>query len=229
MTYGELYDEIIARAFPGSIPPENMPDRIRLWLKRCQRMINRKYNFWFTLDTYAIATVASQRSYALPDNFKEIEKAYFTINGQTYTGDELGQIELDEHIKFGLLKDDSEVEYPTQFRVDGMALDLFPLPSSVRSLNIYYWKFLDVVPITPVATFAAYTDDISEYCEDAIINYVLSTIKLDQNEWQASMEYKQRYIEAIEDAYHEDNVRRSIPENKAPLSGSYSTGYALED
>lgn len=215
MTYGDIYNEIVARAYPGAVVPENMPTLIRSWIKRVQRMINRDYNFWFTLVTYQMNTVAGQRSYTLPANFKEVEKVFFTINGQTYTGNELSQLELDEHIKYGFLTDSSETEYPNVFRVDGTNLDFYPIPSSVREFNIFYWTFLDAVPVTPVATFEAYEDDISIYCDDAIINFILHKIKLDQNEWQAAIEYKNVYLECLAGAMQEDKVRRQIPENKA--------------
>lgn len=220
MTYGEIYDEIMLKAFSGSIPPENMPNYIRRKIRACQRMINRDYNFWFTIVTTSINTVVGQRTYALPTGFKEIENAYFTVNMQNYATPPLRQVGLDQHITHGYNQDSSRSEYPDSFRIDGSTIDLFPLPSEIRVLNMFYWKFLDPVDNTVVATFNAYEDAISIYCSEAIISYIMAEIKLDQNEWQASQMYKQSYFEAIEGARFEDTVRRQIPENEVNGEGS---------
>lgn len=225
MTYGEIYDEIMLKAFPGSAPPENMPAYIRRKIKACQRMINRDYNFWFTIVNSTITTIANQRSYVLPilPMFKEMENAYFTVNLQSYATAPLRQIGIDQHITYGYVQDSSAVEYPTAFRIDGINLELYPLPSEARTLNLFYWSFLPSVDITDVVVFNAYTDAISEYCCEAIIFYIMADIKLDQNEWQASQMYKQEYLQAIEGARFEDTVRRQIPENEVNGEGIGNT------
>lgn len=217
MTYGEIYDEIILNCFPGvAAPPENMPAFVRSKIRGTQRMINRDYPFWFTIGTDTIATVASTQAYDLPDDFKEIEKAWFTVEGQSYGRPVLTQLDIADHIDMGLQTSESEVEYPDMFRIDGAQIHFYPIPSEIRTCNILYWRFLDLVDTTVVATFNAYSDDISVYCAEAIIYYVTSLIKLQQNEWEASAAFKQLFIEAIQGSMQEDKRRRSIPETIAP-------------
>jgi len=220
MTYGEIYDEICEHCWPGVVPPVNMPAIIRSKIKTAQRMINRNYNFWFTLMSLQLNTVASQRSYdlrtlALPYEVKEIERAYFTVYLQNYYNSPLTRLELTEHLDAGLNLSVNSVEYPDKFRLDGRSLELYPLPSEERQLNLLCWKFLPLVDITNVTTFEAYEDDISIYCSDAIIYYVVSLVKLMQDEWQSSAMYKQLFIEAIEGSMQEDVARRAMPENNA--------------
>lgn len=217
MTYGEIYTEIINHCFPGVVPPVNMPAIIRSKIKSAHRMINRDYNFWFTLGVSTIATVASQRSYALPDNFKDIERVYFTIYLQSYNGYPLEQLNLTDHLDYGLQTSVSSTEYPDKFRIDGANIDLYPLPSEVRTLNVLYWRFLPVLVIDPAnldTTFTNFTDDISEYCDEAIIYYVSHVVKLMQDEWQSASLYKELYAEALQGAMQEDKTRRAIPENR---------------
>jgi len=213
MTYGEIYDEIMLKAFTTT-PPENMPAYIRRKIRACQRMINRDYNFWFTLITTTITTIPNQRVYALPERFKEIEKTYFQINLQNYMGPVLTQIGLVQDMDYNLLTDNTAVEYPNTMKIDGSNIHLYPLPNAVRILYLTYWKFLLPVEIDDIAVFRAYSDDFSVYCCEAIIFHIMADIKLDQNEWQASQMYKQEYQIAIEGARFEDTVRRSIPENE---------------
>jgi len=218
MTYGEIYDEICQHCWPGVIPPANMPAIVRQKIKSAQRMINRDYPFWFTLGTGVINTVASQRTYALPADYREMERAYFTVYLQSYYNPPLVEIGLTDHLDAGLNLSVSTTEYPEKFRIDGTNIDLYPLPNDVRDLNILYWRFLPQVNITPatIATlFTPYEDDISIYCAEAMIYYVVHTIKLMQDEWQSSAMYKQLFIEAIEGSMSEDKARRSIPENRA--------------
>lgn len=218
MTYGEIYDEICQHCWPGVTPPANMPAIVRQKIKSAQRMINRDYPFWFTLGTDTIDTVPSQRTYALPTDYKEMERAYFTVYLQAYYNPPLTEIGLTDHLDAGLNLSVSTTEYPDKFRVDGANIDLYPLPNDVRELNVLYWRFLPQVDIT-LATldtlFTPYEDSISIYCSEALIYYVVHTIKLMQDEWQSSAMYKQLFVEAIEGAMSEDKSRRSIPENRA--------------
>lgn len=217
MTYGEIYNEIILNCFPGvALPPENMPAFIRSKIRGTQRMINRDYPFWFTVSLATIVTAVGTQSYALPTDFKEIEKAWFTVEGQSYGRPVLTQLDIADHIDMGLQTSDAQVEYPEIFRIDGSMIYFYPIPSEIRTCNILYWQFLDLVDTTVVATFNAYEDDISIYCAEAIIYYVTSLIKLQQNEWEASAAFKQLYYEAMQGAMQEDKRRRSIPETIAP-------------
>jgi hypothetical protein len=226
MTYGEIYNEICENVWPGvAAIPENMPAILRNRIKQAQRMINRDYNFWFSLDVATITTAASVQSYALPADFKEIEKCYFTVDGQSYGTPILSQLDLTDHLDRGLHESVYETEYPNQFRIDGMYLYFYPVPSEIRVLNILYWKFLPLVTTTTDAAFRAFAeDDIGLYCAEALIAYVSMRIKLMQNEWQAATMYKELFVESIEGARQEDKVRRSIPEAIAPYIGN-STSY----
>ena len=217
MTYGDMYNEIVLRAYSTTVPPENTAGYIRRKMKACQRMINRDYNFWFSLEqAVTITTVVNQRDYALPTNFKELERCNFVINLQSYNGPKLRLMNLMDDIDDGYDQSSVAVEYPTDMKVDGTTISLYPLPSEVRTLNIKYWKFLPLVDDTDEALFNADEDAISIYCCEALISYVLAGIKVDQNEWEASQILKQEYLEAIEGAKFEDTVRRQIPENEAP-------------
>ena len=89
----------------------------------------------------------------------------------------------------------------------------------IRTLNIAYWGFLAAVPITDAATFNAYEDSFSIYCDEAMIYYVTHLIKLQQDEFNSSMAYKQLFVEALDSAMREDKLRRSIPELVAPYIG----------
>jgi hypothetical protein len=213
MTYGEIYDEICFMCWPGDEPPENIPGFIRRRILSARRMINRNYNFWFTLKTEALLTEAEVQTVALPDDYKEIEKVYFTIEGQNYGGPVLRQIDLVDHIDLGLQKVDMSTEYPDAMRIDGSNLYLYPKPSHIRTLNLLYWSFL---PTVEVVDFDTTEDSISIYCGQAIIYHVAADIKLQENEWQTAQSYRQRFEEEIEGAMQEDKVRRSIPEARAP-------------
>jgi hypothetical protein len=230
MTYGEIYDEICQHCFPGVTPPINMPPIIRQKIKSAHRMLNRDYPFWFSLTTNTITTIAGTQTYLLPTDYREMEKAFFTIYLQTYGGSCLTQLDITDHLDRGLQYSSSQTEYPTQFRIDGTYLYLYPIPSEVRTLNLLYWKFLTPLNIT-VATlatnFTPFTDDISEFCAECIIYYVASVVKLMQDEWQSSASYKQLFIESLEGAMHEDKIRRSIPEIVAPWTGASDDGMAL--
>ena len=224
MTYGEIYDEICLNCWPGvAAIPETMPAFLRNKIRSAQRMINRDYNFWFLITTTTIATVAGTQAYNLPTDFKEIEKAWFTVYLQNYGKPVLTQIDIADHIDRGYQVSDSQVEYPEVFRIDGLQLHLYPLPSDVRTLNLLYWQFLELVDITVVATFEAYEDAISIYCGEAIVYYVTSLVKLQQDEVAAAQAYRQLYVEAIQGAMQEDKRRRAIPETIAP-AGSITDG-----
>jgi hypothetical protein len=213
MTYGEIYEEICFMCWPGDDPPDNIPAYLRRKILTARRMINRQYNFWFTLATAEIETVPEQGNYDLPEDYKEIEKTYFNIYNQTFTGPVLRQIELTDHIDLGLMRTGQFVEYPSLVRIDGSSLYLYPAPSHERTLNLLYWKFL---PVIAVADMDDEEDDISIFCSQAIIYHVASDIKLQENEWQTAQVYRQRFEEEIEGAMQEDKVRRSIPETRAP-------------
>lgn len=224
MTYGEIYDEICQHCWPGVIPPANMPAIVRQKIKSAHRMVNRDYNFWFTLSLYQVDTVPDQRTYQLPISpasnmeYKKIERAYFTVYLQNYCHPPLQEIGLTDHLDTGLNLSSNSTEYPDRFRVDGFNIDLYPLPSEVRTLNVLCWRFLpqlDITQATLATLFTPYVDDISRYCSDALIYYVVSVIKLMQDEWQSSASYKQLFIEAIEGSMQEDVARRAMPENKA--------------
>lgn len=230
MTYGEIYDEICQHCFPGVTPPVNMPPIIRQKIKSAHRMINRDYPFWFSLTTDTINTIASTQAYSLPTDFREMEKAFFTIDSQTYGGPCLSQLDITDHLDRGLQFSSSETEYPSQFRIDGTYLYLYPIPSDVRILNLLYWKFLDPLNITTatLATlFTPYADSISEFCSEPIIYYVTSIIKLMQDEWQSSASYKQLFIEALDGSMQEDKTRRAIPETVPPWTGESDSGMVL--
>lgn len=215
MTYDEIYNEICNHLWPGTTAPVNMVAIIRQKMKSCHRMINRNYNFWFTLSTYDITTVVGQRSYALPADFKEIERAFFQKHLQTFYGPNLEQLDLTDHLDKGMCLSNARTEYPDKMRVDGTNLDLYPLPSEIRTLRIYYWRFLPVLNIATLNAFTPATDAISEYCDEAMIYYVTSVVKLMEDEWQSSEIFKGLYIEALEGAMQEDKARRAMPENKA--------------
>jgi hypothetical protein len=213
MTYGEIYEEICFMCWPGDVPPENIPAFLRRKILSARRMINRGYNFWFTLKTEELTTIPSVGVLPLPDDFKEIEKTYFSIHNQDYSGPVLRQLDITDHIDLGLLRVDLEVEYPDMVRIDGSSLYLYPKPSEERTLNLFYWSFL---PNIDMADFDTAEDDISIYCSQAIIYHVASDVKLQENEWQTAQVYRQRFEEEIEGAMQEDKVRRSIPETRAP-------------
>ena len=213
MTYGEIYEEICFMCWPGDEPPSNIPAYLRRKILSARRMINRSYNFWFTLASTVLETEVEVQALALPADYKEIEKVYFSIYNQDYDGPVLRQLDLMDHIDLGFQKVDQSVEYPEMFRIDGSSLYLYPKPSHVRDLNLLYWKFL---PNIADVDFDDTEDDIGIYCSQAIIYHVASDIKLQENEWQTAQVYRQRFEEEIDGAMHEDKVRRQIPETKAP-------------
>lgn len=220
MTYAEIYDEIVSLCFPGVPVPENMPVYIRNKIRTAQRNINRDYNFWFTIAIATITTVAGTQQYALPTNFKDIEEVWFTVQGQAYGTPPLNRKDITQHIQEGLHESNYTTEYPTDYRIDGANIYLYPVPKEIRTLNIMYWSFLPAVPVDTDANFRAYAEDaIGLYCGEAIVFNVISQIKLAQDEWQSSTIYKQLYLEALEGAMSEDKIRRQIPENIYPKRG----------
>ncbi len=226
MTYGEIYDEILLNCFAGAVVPENMPVPIRKKIASCQRMLNRDYNFWFTLSLGSLDTVAGTQSYTLAglttagiNDFKEIEKVWFMVDGQTYGTPVLSQMDIADHLDRGLQTNSETAEYPSQFRIDGQYIYFYPIPSEVRTAKFLYWRFLPIVPVLGTAVdavFSAYEDDISRYCAECIIFYVTAQIKLQQDEWQSQQIYMQYFNVALEGAMMEDKARRSIPETVAP-------------
>ena len=225
MTYEEIYDDIVENCWPGvgGNPPQNMPARIRTKVRSCHRMINRDFNFWFTLTSGTITTVAGQSVYDLPELYKEMERAYFTISGQTYGGPVLNQIDITDGLDRAYHTDDTQVEYPSSFMVNGSQIILYPAPSTTGyTLNLYYWTFLPVIDIDTQANFEANAeDDIALYCGEAIVAWVTSKIKLMQNEWQESELYLRDYNIFIEGAIQEDMHRRAIPHNRAPYTTEF--------
>ena len=230
MTYGEIYDMIVENCWPGVADiPQNMPAILRNKIRQCQRKLNREYNFWFSLAVNTITTVADQSEYDLPADFKEMEKCYFTVDGQSYGTPVLSQVDLTDHLDRGMQQVSYSTEYPSKFRIDGTHLHLYPAPSEIRTLNLVYWKFLPLVTITSDALFRAFAeDDIGLYCDEAIIYNVTMQIKLMQDEWQSASMYKDMYYEALQGAMQEDKFRRSIPETIAPYKTNIED-YALSD
>jgi len=226
MTYGEIYDEICLNCFAGAVVPENMPIPIRKKIAQCQRMLNRDYNFWFSISLGSLATVPSTQSYNLTglltagiNDFKEIEKIWFMVDGQTYGTPALSQMDIVDHIDRGLQMSSETSEYPSNFRIDGQYIYLYPIPSEIRTLKLLYWRYLPIVPVAGTAVdaiFSAYEDDISRYCAECIIYYVTAQIKLQQDEWQSQQIYMGYFNTALEGAMMEDKSRRSIPETVAP-------------
>lgn len=222
MTYAEIYADIIENCFPGvgGNPPENMVMPILRKIRTCVRMINRDYPFWFLIGLTTINTVADTFRYNLPDDFKEVEKLWYTIDNQTYGSEPLNRLDLTEHIDRGYQLSSATVEYPPNFRIDGNYLYLYPTPSDARVLNMLYWIFLAPINITSYANFLTNAeDDIALYCGEAIVNWVSSKVKLMQNEWQASELFLRDFNDAIQGAMQEDKFRRQMPENVAPYSG----------
>lgn len=226
MTYGEIYQEICFNLW-GAVPvPEAMPIPIRRKIASCQRMINRDYNFWFTIGLGSLVTADGTQSYSLTglttpavNDFKEIEKVWFQVEGQNYGTPALEQMDIADHIDRSLQTRNETEEYPRQFRIDGKYIHLYNTPSEIRTLKLLYWRFLPVVPVAGTvidATFDAYEDDISRYCGECIIFYVTAQIKLQMDEWQSQQIYMQYFNVALEGAMMEDKSRRAIPETIAP-------------
>ena len=226
MTYGEIYDEICFNLWGAVVAPEAMPVPIRRKIASCQRMLNRDYNFWFTIALGSLVTVAGTQSYDLTgittpavNDFKEIEKAWFQVESQSYGTPALEQMDIADHIDRNLQTYADTEEYPRQFRIDGQYIYLYATPSEARTLKLLYWKFLPTVPVAGTvvdAVFSAYEDDISRYCAECIIYYVTAQIKLQMDEWQSQQIYMQYFNVALEGAMMEDKSRRAIPETIAP-------------
>lgn len=217
MTYAEIYQEICNLCFPGTNVPVNMPLSIRRQIRQAQRMLNRDYNFWFTIYLGTIPTVAGQQAYALPSDYKEIEKGYFMIDGQNYGTPPLTQLDITDHIDRGFHQSHYETEYPDSFRIDGSNLYFYPVPKEVRDFKILYWRFLQLVPEDETLFNAFAEDAFGLYCAEPIIYYVAHKIKLSQDEWQSASMYKQLFYETLEGAMNEDKSRRAIPETVVPV------------
>lgn len=211
MLYGEIYNEVCENCWPGAAVPTTMPDFIRRKIRACQRMLNRDFDFWFTLASTTISSIADTKQYALPSGFKKIERAYWDIDGQNYCTAPLERIDLLDHVDSGLTETEMSVEYPGRMRVDGENIFVYPAPSEVRTLNVIYWEYLDAVPSVQ-ATFEAYEDDFSIHLCEAIIGYVTSQIKQAQNEWQSAQMFKQDAQREIQSSLMENQDRIKIPE-----------------
>jgi hypothetical protein len=146
--------------------------------------------------------------YALPANYKEMERCYFAVNGQDFFTEPLIPLELTEDIDYSHAMRNGTSEYPTHFLVDGTNLILYPTPVYVRTLHMLLWKFIPAPDITDVTLFNATEDALSIYIYDAIIYWVLSELKLEMDEAQSSQLYSERYFDALNDAYAEDRRRR---------------------
>jgi len=226
MTYGEIYEDICFNIWGAVVPAEGMPVKIRKKIASCQRMINRDYNFWFTIALGSLVTAPNVQSYSLTglttpliNDFKEIEKAWFQVEGQTYGTPALSQMDIADHIDRDLQTYTDTEEYPQNFRVDGQYIYLYAIPSEIRTLKLLYWKFLPTVVVAGTVTdavFDAYEDDISRYCGEAIVHYVTAQIKLQMDEWQSQQIYMGYFNTAMEGAMMEDKARRAIPETIAP-------------
>jgi len=226
MTYGEIYEDICFNIWGAVIPAEGMPVKIRNKIKSCQRMINRDYNFWFTIALGSLVTAPNVQSYTLTglttpliNDFKEIEKAWFQVEGQTYGTPALSQMDIADHIDRDLQTYTDTEEYPRNFRVDGQYIYLYAIPSEIRTLKLLYWKFLTSVVVAGTVddtVFDAYEDGISGYCGEAIVHYVTAQIKLQMDEWQSQQIYMGYFNTAMEGAMMEDKSLRAIPETIAP-------------
>lgn len=211
MSYGDIYEDVCQCCWPGVNVPENMVDYVRKRIRHHQRNLNRKYNFWFTLFSDTIETEAGVSVYDLDVSIKKIESLFWTIDGQGYTSPELKRVDLIDHSRMEYLFGNNTEEYPVNYRDDGSSITLYPAASSVRTLNVLYWGFLDVVPLEEIA-FAAYEDDFSTYLAEAIKNFTASDIMLSEKEWQAATMYKQEALEEVQAAILEDTSRRQILE-----------------
>ena len=208
MTYEQIYNQIVRKCWGQAVVPTIAPEHIREMIVSAHKKIQRQYNFWFNLYRTTMNTVESQSSYTLPDNFKEMERCYFAVNGQDFFTERLIPLEITEDIDYGYIPRNGEAEYPTHFVIDGTSIILYPTPVYVRTLHMLLWKFIAPPDITDETTFNATEDALSINLYEAIIYWVLSELKLEMDEAQSSQLYADRYYDALRDAYSEDRRRR---------------------
>jgi len=208
MTYGQIYNQIVRKCWGQATVPTIAPEHIREMIVSAHKKIQRQYNFWFNLFRTTISTVELQASYALPVNYKEMERCYFAVNGQDFFTEPLIPLEIAEDIDYGHVLKNGTSEYPTHYIADGTNLILYPTPIYVRTLHMLLWKFIPAPDITNVNIFNVYEDVLSINLHDAIIYWVLSELKLEMDEAQSSQLYGDRYFDALNDACLEDRRRR---------------------
>lgn len=208
MTYGQIYNQIIRKCWGQAVVPTIAPEHIREIIVSAHKKIQRQYNFWFNLNRTTLNTVETTARYDLPDNYKEMERCYFAVNGQNFFTEPLIPLEITEDIDYQHVMRNGSSEYPTHFLVDGTSIILYPTPAYARTLHMLLWKFVPEPDITDVTVFNATEDALSIYLYDAIIYWVLSELKLEMDEAQSSELYMSRFYDALRDACEEDRRRR---------------------
>jgi len=116
-------------------------------IAEAHRQIQQDYNYWFMQEYASVESEVGVQAYNLPTDYKQM------ITALWQTVDEYGAITgfsnplmplgLGDAQKYFWKSDDSDTnEYPGYYEIFGNNIVIYPDPSEIRALHIYYWKFL---------------------------------------------------------------------------------------
>ena len=88
MTFLEMYNRTLYKLFGNSAPPQGAAAVLygtNGIIDNCHRRIQQRKNYWFMEYTATIAVTPAVESYALPTDFKEIDRCGFRPYNATTT------------------------------------------------------------------------------------------------------------------------------------------------
>lgn len=212
MTFLQIYNRVIYKLFGNSAPPQGAAAVLygtNGIIDNCHRRIQQAKNYWFMEYTATIAVTAGTESYALPTDFKEIDRCGFKPYNATTTDYEtpLSQMGAGESWSTFKLHTDT-ADYPTAYSIFGGALFLKPIPSLDITLYLRYYRYL------PRLVNDADEDVLCLQGYEAIINFACAEYLEITKENNESQVYLARANDAIEVLRKEDmsNRRAEIKE-----------------
>ncbi|GEM_PF-5331834 len=204
MTYQEIYNLICYKCWGdlgASPPPAAIANYLPQMIFRAHRKIQQDYNYWFMRFSITQNTIAAQEAYALPDAYKEMIEIRQQLQGDTKYLPSIPVVHFDE-LKY-LNSARQQALYAKCYALMNNNMYLHPIPQeSDIVINLHLWKFL---VMTIDATFE---DDLMRYGGSAIVNYVVSELKQDLDESNASARYFERFTDDMEQLQREDYRRR---------------------
>ncbi len=206
MTFLEMYNRVVYKLFGNSAVPQGANAVLygtNGIIDNCHRRIQQGKSYWFMEYNDTIAITAGTESYALPANFKEIDRAGFRPYNATTTDYEipLSQMGAGESWSTFRLHTDT-ADYPTCYSIFGGVLFLRPIPSLNITLYLRYYRYLD--------RLANDTDEdvLCLYGYEAITNLACAEYLEITKEFGESQTYLARANDALEVLRKEDMARR---------------------
>lgn len=166
------------------------------WLNNALKSMSRKADFKDLSKTYAGATVASQRRYALPTDTKKIYDVRIEDGTSSRKLICLNQKHMDRVVPW---PDSESTGKPTWYTEFGAAIDLFPLPDAVYDIyiRVHLW------PTTILAT----TDTVSYESDkdDVIVAYMTKEAFFHYQMYEDAAMWKKEADEKCKEAFLADD------------------------